>query len=135
MDDWSSSVWLRVGAPIATFIAGVVLKPFQDWLAERRDKAGINRALYGELASNYSNLVGFMLWEDEERMRRHLRQGLSFNAFEAAKAKPTVFFRLKNAGVLRELYTGLERVLDVNDEEPLTTKVGEVLSFFCVDGT
>ena len=119
---------------LAGYAGGVLTKPLQSWIDERRERANLRKALYVEMAAILSKYFYIV-----EELRRDASfsnywevyvKGLWPNqCFELARGKPVVLNLLSDFAGINHFFRGLESLSEVYQ---IMCKDQRPMSFFTV---
>lgn len=125
-----STLLIGSAASILTYIGGVLSKPLQSWIDERRERNNLRKALYVEMArllSKYYYLIEELRRDPSLRnyWEAYITDLTTSQCFELAKAKPIVLNLLPDFVGINHFFTGLENLSVVyqkmlNDNRPMS---------------
>lgn len=129
-----NTLLISVGGALAVYAGGVLTKPLQSWIDERRERANLRKALYVEMAGILSKY--FYIVEQlrlDASLSNHWEvyvKGLwPDQCFELARGKPVVLNLLSDFAGINHFFRGLESLSEVYQ---ITCKDQRSMSSFTV---
>jgi hypothetical protein len=141
MEVWQLSLSLL--GVILAFIVGFFAEPIKLFFTNRNEKNLLRKALYQEMAFMYSRLnnIGHMnSIYDWETFKKSLISLKRTEAYDYAKTKPMLFYQLKEASAINQVYSNFNVYFDgflfknVNEHIANAAPVARILEMLVADG-
>ncbi|NJO76618.1 MAG: hypothetical protein HC833_24505 [Leptolyngbyaceae cyanobacterium RM1_406_9] len=94
----------------AGFITAFLAEPVKVYFTNRAKKNNLRRSLYGEILNIYSSLSNFLVSIEERGIQIPFLKVVdtNFNCYNFAKSDPTLFYQLKEANSVNQIYSNIE---------------------------
>lgn len=115
---------MPIGALAAAlaYVGGVLTKPLQDFILDRRDRTRLRKTLYSELAGNYDSIFKLRDWLQRKEGNDIVDPSLftsaqiNLDGFDYARKQPILFHSLNEAHDLKALYGSFTLLRQAKDE-------------------
>jgi len=101
----------------AGFITAFLAEPVKVYFTNKAKKSNIRRALYGEILDIYNRFFTFLISTEERGTQISFSKVVdtNFDCYKFAKLDPALFYQLKEASLISQVYSNIELLKQEND--------------------